>query len=152
MVHCLKRKRETCLHFSQPQLQMKQLALSPGKAGCGQSEDAPLQGRCRVWRPGLCMLQKRCSQETTVATPMGLHCAQQVEDIPLRRQRACPLGNTKILPELDVRWVGRKGGFPCFTLKQHACLQASAFGVSLPVLHTNRSPSQLEGSCVWDGL
>lgn len=40
-----------------PNFRWSHWLLAPGKAGCGQSEDAPLQGRCRVWRPGLCMLQ-----------------------------------------------------------------------------------------------
>lgn len=68
------------------------------------------------------------------------------------RQRVCPLGSTKILPKLDMRWVWRKGRFPCLMLKQHTYSQASMFVVFIAVLGLNRSQSHLEGSWVWDGL
>lgn len=64
--------------------------------------------------PGLCMQQqqKQHFQEKTDMTPMGLCHAQQVKCIPLCKQKVCPPGSTKILPELDMRWGGKKGRFP----------------------------------------
>lgn len=105
--------------------------------------------------PGLCMQQQQQQQhfqEKADMTLMGLCRAQQVKGIPLCRQKLCPLGSTKILPELDMRCMGRKGRSPCFRLKQHTHSQASMFTVFIAVLGLSSSQSHLEGSCVWDGL
>lgn len=144
--------------FSQLYLWRKQLALNPQKKKisslqpvCGQNEGAPLQRWCKG---SGC---QACHAAATVAAFAGK--SWHDSDAALShtaskrcRQKVCPLGSTKILPELDMRWVWRKGRFPCFMLKQHTYSQASMFTVFIAALGLNRSQSHLEGSWVWGGL
>lgn len=99
-------------------------------------------------RPVMQQQQQQHLQEKADMTDAALSCTASKRC----RQKVCPLGSTKILPELDMRWVWRKGRFPCFMLKQHTYSQASMFTVFIAALGLNRSQSHLEGSWVWGGL